>query len=243
MTTPELIIYLERCQELGIRKEQTISALLAAGWKLPHIQEGFKIIEARALPMKKPKIVFPTMQLSLSLLGLLVLGTSSVALFSNYTGQNANHAENLQANILDVQTPEEKEATTIQEQINRVSRITDGLQAYKELTGSYPFKLDVLRKTGQEILASSTQTSTSTTTHDQAYLLGLYGTKPLYEGDFNDLFTNSPFVYSATSDDYALSYVLQWNTPQAPTIETQFSNGWNIANKDSLSVPEQHVAE
>lgn len=220
-----------------------MSALLSAGWKLPHIQEGFKIVDARAIPMKKPKVVFPTMQFSLSLLGLLVLGTSSVAIFSDYTGGGATQREILQANIIETQTLAEKEATTIQEQINRVSRIADALQAHKELTGSYPFKLETLQKTGEEILASSTVTSSSISEHDRGYLLGLYGAKPLYEGDMNDLFTNSPFVYSATSEDYTISYMLQWNTPQAPTIETQFANGWNIANKDSLSVPEQYVAE
>lgn len=240
MITKELISYLERCHELGVKKEQTMSALLSAGWKLSHIQEGFKILEARQIPMKKPKVVFPTMHVSLSLLFLLVLGTSSAVLFSNSSSSNQIASQNLQANIIAIPSPEEQEAAKVQEQINKVSRVTDALRAYKDISGVYPISLEALLKTGEAVFASSSKNSSSIAEHDRSYLLGLYGEKPLYEGDFTDIFTQSEFVYNSTGDDYVLSYMLRWNTPQTPLIESQFLNGWNVANQETLSAREDN---
>jgi hypothetical protein len=239
MVTPELISYLEECERQGVKKEQAMSALLGAGWKLAHIQEGIKIVSARQEPMPRPRYLFPVFQLSLSLLFIIVLGTSGVVLVQNYVSSvSLGGSENLQANVSDAivpaDIPQASEAALLEQQINKISNISDALEIYKELTGRYPRKLEELQKTAEEILNSSSST-TPIADHDRQYLLGLYGTRALYEQDFIDLFNNSPFLYSAPGDRYSLSYLLRWKSPQSSTIENQFINGWNTATKDSLS--------
>ena len=244
MITPDLISYLEKCEELGIRKEQTMSALLGAGWNFSQVQEGFKIMQARQQPMSKPKYVFPVFHLSLSLLFILMLGTGGVMVALNYVntaplvGRDA-----LQANLAATKTPgPEDEAQILNKQINLISSVADALEAYKELAGRYPQALEDLRQNAKAIVPATSSTPSSSVDHNTAYLLGLYGERPIYEGDLTDLFSHSPLLYGSTGDDYTLSYLMEWKFLQAPTIEDEFINGWNTATKDTLSSA-KHGAE
>ncbi|MEK7187687.1 MAG: hypothetical protein AAB691_02480 [Patescibacteria group bacterium] len=234
MVTPELISYLESCRALGVKKEQTMSALLGVGWNLAQVQEGLKIVQARDTPLKKPKYLFPAFQLSFSLLFILVLGTSASVLALNYAKQ-APLGNQLQASITGATLPivaVNNDAALIEEQINTVTTLVDSLEIYKEITGHYPRTLAELKHTGNEIMAIA---STTLPEHDRAYIVGLYGSRPLYENDFTDRFTESPFLYGATGDNFSLSYLLRWTTPQSSVIEREFVNGWNTATKESFS--------
>ncbi len=237
MVTPDLIKYLEDCEKMGVKKEQAMTALLAAGWKLPHIQEALKIMDARATPMNRPRIIFPTFKLSMSLLLLLVVGTSTTVIALNFAA-NAPLDAGTQANVTEgvsgILSESESESALIESQINTVSAITDSLEVYKELSGRYPSDLKDLKKTGNQIITAQTASDTITT-HNLQYLTGLYGERPLYEKDFVDVFTKSNFLYGPTAEGYSLSYLLRWNNPQSSVIENQFVNGWNTATPQSLS--------
>ena len=237
MVTPDLIKYLEECEKMGVKKEQTMTALLAAGWKLPHIQEGLKITEARAIPMNRPRIIFPVFHLSLSILAIVVLGTGAMALTINYVGQaplGAGLAANITEGVSEAFAENENEATLIQNQVNKISNVVDSLEVYREFTGRYPKSLEDLKKTGTQIIEAQTASGTIAE-HNRQYLLALYGERPLYEKDFVDLFTKAALLYGPTAEGYSLSYLLRWNNPQSSVIENQFVNGWNTATPQSLS--------